>query len=127
MFKKYKAYWGIVITLLTFTWWLFSIDATASEALKIAEQNSNIQKQLSAIVIENDTRLKMFLEFSGFDKDLAKEWSDIPRRMSVDTAGNPLLGTPWLRVSQNLEVGVLYVVDKDSVVKLDTLWDIEKK
>jgi len=126
MIKKYKAHIGIIITLLTFTWWLFTIDATASEALKIAEQNSNISKQLSAIVVENDTKLSMFLEFSGFDKECADKWAAIPRRLPVDSVGNPLLGVSWLRVSEDLKVGILYIISKDSVTKLDTLWNIQK-
>jgi hypothetical protein len=124
--KKYKEIILIGLMVLGFGWWLRTIDATAGEAKKMAEQNAQINAKLSAIVVESNTKLQVYLEIMGFDDEAAREWAEMPRKCPTDTLGHPIIWEPWLEVKEGLDVGIRYMVNDSLDVLIDTLWDFRE-
>lgn len=127
--SKLKDYWQIVVicvAVLGFGWWLKTIDTKASEAKEIAKQQADINAKLTAIVIENDTKLGVYLELMGFDEEIAREWATYPREAPHDSNGAPIPFDPWLVTDAELKVGVRHMFDDSDRVLLDTLWDFSE-
>jgi len=134
---RLKDYWQIVVIALavvSFGGWLthqqFQIEAaekTANDAQEIAKQQADISAKLSAIVIQNDTKLGVYLEIMGFDDSVAREWGELPRSASHDSLGNAIPWVSWLETDSVLQVGVRYMFNDSGRVLVDTLWDFREK
>jgi hypothetical protein len=127
---KIKDYWQIItiaLGVLVFGWWLKGIDTKASEAKEIARQQADISAKLSAIVIQNDTKLGVYLELMGFDDSIAREWAELPRTAPHDSLGKPIPWEPWLRTDSALQVGERMMFNDSGTVLIDTIWSFRSK
>ena len=131
--KEYRDIVLIVLAVVGFAWYLRTIDAKASEGMTMAQQQvqtnkqqSDINAKLTAMVIESNTKLAVYLELMGFDDDQARMWSAMPRSIPLDSLGKPISMEPWLEVREELQVGIRLMVDDSATVMIDTLWDFRR-
>ena len=130
MMERLQKFWregGFIVGVVAVALAWFDMKATAGEAKSIMEQQTSINAKLTAIVTANSTKLEVYFEIMGFDDEQAREWAKMPRSMPVDTLGQPVEFEPWLEVSEDLEVGVRFMVDDSANVLMDTLWNLKDK
>ena len=134
MIDKLQKVWReggfIVGVVLVFLAWN-DMKATAGEAKEIMEQQVEINAKLTKLIGDNqdeiraaNTRLEVYLKVYGFDDDIARAWSQMPRDVPTDSAGMVIPWEPWLEVDSLVppKWGVRYMVDDSGHVLTDTLW-----
>jgi len=121
--KKYLSYLSVAVVIFGAIWWAATVDATASDAKKIAESNQKINEKLTAIIVADNAKLETLFKLAGIDEDQIRKWREMPKEPVRDSSGNILEGVKWLDISEDLNVGVI-MMKKDSSVLIDTAWDI---
>lgn len=124
--KRYKEIIVIAVMVLAFGSWLNAIDTKATYASNAVDKLAENQSLLTAIVASNDTKLSVYLEIMGFDKDKAMEWATMPRTTPLDSLGKPIPDAPWIVVSDDLKSGVMLKVNDSLEVQVDTLWNFKE-
>jgi hypothetical protein len=127
--SKLKDYWWVLLVFGAVAGWLWDywgVRADASDAKQAIQQQADINAKLTAIVIQNDTKLGVYLELMGFDDSIAREWSELQREAPHDTNGVPIPWDPWLVTDDELQVGCRYMFNDSDRVLVDTLWNFRK-
>jgi len=128
--SRIAAWWReacVVAAVVLVVWQFQVVKSDASDAKSMMQQQTEINAKLTAIVSENDTRLKIYLELMGFDKEDAHDWAEMPREAPHDSLGNGIARVPWLRTDSAMQVGERLQFNDSGRVLVDTLWDFREK
>ena len=128
---------SIVITLMTtliaLAYYIWGIDAKASEALETAKGHDPYFEQIAKVANNMSNRsvlIKHELILHGIDTVQAMRWSSLPIGPVRDQDGKIYLNIPFLQDSLLPDLGIqIMVIKRDTVISLrrDTLWDFRYK
>lgn len=137
--KRWKSISAIGLVLLIPVFWVADQTAglSASEK-KNTSQDKRLKKieeltiHMAAKIDGIDDNLKLILQLYGIDSSKVNRWKRIPAHPVIDTTtGFPTIGSKWLRMSGERDVGWLYKATEDSagmlLIESVELWNLTKK
>lgn len=105
----------------------YGLKVVAEDAQKKVGQFEQAFQKISQIaesLSDKNTWLRQYLENHGIDSAKAKQWSQYPKGVIKDSAGNPIPSVPYLDAKDLPEIGIYQFVKSDGkIVVIDTLWN----
>lgn len=111
------------------TFWLYVMQAEASDTKKTVDNNSATLKQVTKIAeaLRDPNRwLRDYLNNHDVDSAQARQWSVMPKGPVRGSKKKQLAGIPYLQKHGLPEVGIMLIWTGDSTKVLDTLWTFPK-
>lgn len=130
--KKLNDWWlvlGIAVVVAGSTFWLYTLDATASDNKVKVEKHDAILEQVVLVAesLRDPNRwLRDYLQNHDVDTSQARRWSVMPKGAVLDSKNKQLANIPYLEKHGLPEIGVMLMFTGDSTKTLDTLWTFPK-
>lgn len=135
-----KKYWWVItvsVAVAGFAFWLYTIEAKASNAEQkadklevVAEETKELAKQTTALLTQMtkpDYALRNHLILYGIDSAQAANWTKMSIGVPLDSGGAPLHYVPYLDFNALPDVGIMKMWSDTGPTFMKELWNFNKE
>lgn len=131
LLNKWKSEVITIASVMFVIYWVDAPRSISSENKEHLEKIDILLSQMYTDIKNNEGKLEGFLIGLNINPENAKKWSKMPKEPAVDSLGNPIVGAEWVRISDDVQLGVSYKFQKSdsgvTEILIDTLWNVSEK